>query len=75
MEERRMFRDSAVGETSMASVAVGGVFSTVADGATLAGIVGRSVDVGSATGTSAALQAVRKSKHAVMNFFIESNYM
>jgi hypothetical protein len=38
-------------------------------------LVGGNVDAGRITGTSGAVQAVRRNRETAMSFFIEGNYM
>jgi hypothetical protein len=71
-------RDSAVGEGSGVDVcSAAGIFVSIGDtGTTTRGVsVGSGIPVGSITGTGVGAQAVRKMKAAMMEIFIEGNYM
>jgi hypothetical protein len=72
MDETRWFINSSVG----VCVTLGIVASIVEVRITIGGVlVGRAVDVDSITGTSVAVQAVRRTRRIAMGLFIEGNYM
>ena len=69
-EEIRSFMTSVVGEASAVAGRVGGMASTVE--VEIAGtLVGLGTDVDSMVGATGAVQAVRRMKETMMNFFIE----
>lgn len=70
-DETCSFTDSAVGETSAVGTTVGIIVSTVELGIAVEGIlVGNGVDVDSIAETSLAVQAVRRKRKTIMNFFM-----